>query len=156
MKYSYYLLSIFLLTMMSCDHCEMLGSFELGNNLVLLEGDRIEDRIIVRCTGRSKECCKGGEYILPIYSEHYDANGKYREYVIEAKSDNDWVIAQTGVVQSDTVRYWYINKNFSLENVDCQKVKCDSIVLSHRAGPYTKNEFDRIIKTKNITVLFKD
>lgn len=144
-----------LVTIVSCNHCDIFGSFELGNNLVLLEGYRTEDSIIVRCTGRSKECCKGGEYILPVYGEHYYSDGKYREYVIKAKSDDNWIIAATGIVRSDTVRYWYIDKKFSLEGIDCQKIKCDSIVLNYRFGPYSKAEFDRVLKSQNITVQFE-
>ena len=79
---------------MLCFNCANWGAHELGNNLVLLGGDRIEDRVIVYCTGRSSsDCCNGGSFVLPVYKDHM-IKGKYNYFVKrrihEKKSKTRW------------------------------------------------------------------
>ena len=114
---------------------------DLGDNFSLLEGDRIEDRIIVYCTGRSGGACMAGTYIVPVYSRHYDSTGHYAEYVETAKSNDDFIIAKTLQVQDKRANYWIIDKDFSIDN--CDKINCDSIIQSHVFGPFDKNEFQQ-------------
>ncbi len=155
MKFSYYfIVLLFLCILSSCNYCESFGSYELGSNLVLLDGDRLEDRIIVRCTNRSSGCCGGGEYILPTYEEHYNLNGKYREYVLQAKSDEKWIIVQTKIIEDDVHRYWFIDKSFSVDSLDCYQVNCSEVILENRFGPFSKSDFSNLIKIKEIQLVF--
>src|SRR5690606_25133599 len=102
LKYTLCLSIIYL--MASCG-CDFYGSHDLGNNFSLLEGDKLEDRVIVYCAGNKSGCCTGGMSVIPTYEEHYDADGKYLEYVEEAKSNERWIIVKT-VQKNNKFRYW--------------------------------------------------
>ncbi len=117
------------------------GDNDLGDNFSLLEGDRIEDRIIVYCSGRSGGACMAGTYIVPVYSRHMDSAGHYAEYVETAKSNEDFIVAKTLQVKDKTANYWIIDKGFSINN--CDKMNCDSLIQSHVIGPLDKNEFQK-------------
>lgn len=120
---------------------EAWGDHPLGNNLSLLEGDKKEDRIIVYCTGRSAGACHGGIFVVPTYSKHMDRSKKYAEYVEAAKSNEEWVIVKTHRIEEKKDNYWLINKNFNIENTDCEKVDCDSLLQSYVTGPFDHSQF---------------
>lgn len=120
---------------------QMWGDNDLGDNFSLLEGDRIEDRIIVYCSGRSGGACMAGTYIVPVYSRHMDSAGHYVEYVETAKSNDDFIVAKTLLVKDKTANYWIINKDFRIDN--CDKINCDSLIQSHVIGPLDKGEFQK-------------
>lgn len=135
---------------------EMWGDHPLGNNLSLLEGDTKEDRIIVYCTGRSGGACISGIPVVPTYKRHYDSSGQnYAEYVEEATSNKKWVIAKTFQIKEKKENYWIISKNFNIENLDCAKVNCDSILQSHVIGPLDSAGFENKKKILNISLDFK-
>lgn len=137
-----HLLLIAIFSTISCR--QMWGDNDLGDNFSLLEGDRIEDRIIVYCSGRSAGACIAGTFIVPIYSRHMDSTGRYAEYVETAKSNDDFIIARTLHINDKKKNYWVISKNFSLDN--CDKMNCDSIIQSNVIGPLDYSQF----KTKQI------
>jgi len=130
----------------------MWGDNDLGNNFSLLEGDRIEDRIIVFCGGRSAGACMSGIPIVPVYSRQFDSEGHYAEYVESAKSNNDFIIARTLQVNDKRENYWIISKSFNLDN--CDKVKCDSLIQSHVFGPLEQNEFQKKISELKVNLKF--
>lgn len=131
---------LFLIVMFSTLSCRQVwGDNDLGNNFSLLEGDRIEDRIIVYCTGRSARVCRSGTYIVPTYSRHLDSTGHYAEYVETAKSNDNFIIARTLQINNKKKNYWIINKDFSLEN--CGEMNCDSIIQSNVIGPLDYSQF---------------
>jgi len=156
------LILVLLLTLFSCDRTKrkddkvidkgtmtvadraMWGDNDLGSNFSLLEGDRIEDRVIVYCTGRSDSVCYAGTFIVPIYSRHMDSTGKYAEYAETAKSNDDFIIARTLHIKDKKQNYWIISKDFSLDN--CDKTNCESIIQSNVIGPLDYSHF----KTKQI------
>lgn len=144
MKYIIFFLIFGVAFFRSCDVCDFEGAHELGNNLVLLEGDRLEDRIIVRCTGRDKSsgCCRGGEYVIPKYEAHF-SKGRYNEYVEAAKSNGQWIVAKSVRLldEEKPQQYWIIDKGFNLDGVDCSEVDCDSIVQSYVTGPLEHENF---------------
>lgn len=117
------------------------NSENLGGNLTIFEGDKLEDRVIVYCTGYSFGSCKAGIYVVPTYEKHYDEKGNYAEYVETAKSNEIWIIAKTIQINGNKENYWIISKDFSLENIDCNKVSCDSIIQSHVIGALNYQEF---------------
>jgi len=120
---------------------QLWGDNDLGDNFSLLEGDRIEDRTIVYCSGRSGGACMAGTAVVPVYSRHMDTDGHYAEYVETAKSNDHFIIAKTSQVKDKGVNYWIINKGFSIDN--CDKLNCDSIIQSHVFGPFDKAEFEK-------------
>lgn len=124
---------------------EAWGDHSLGNNLSLLEGDKEEDRIIVFCSGESAGACQGGISVVPTYSKHMD-RGKYAEYVETAKANEKWVIVKTHRIEEKKDNYWLINKNFNIENIDCDKVDCDSLLQTYVTGPL---DYSRFIEKKD-------
>jgi hypothetical protein len=148
---SFCLLSaVLLIAALSCTDA-MWGVHWLGNNVALTVGDRIEDRIIEYCEGN----CNGGIYFLPTYARHYDSTGHYAEYVQEAKSNKNWIIAKTFRIKEKQENYWIISKNFSISNLDCGRANCDSILQSHVTGPLSLPEFQDRVKTLNVGLRFK-
>jgi len=142
--YFLFMLSIIL---SSCN-CDFFGAHDLGNNLTLLEGDKMEDRIIVYCTAKSGGCCKGGMYIIP------SVGNQYHMYVETAKSNEKWVIAKSIQIKDKQQKYWIISKNFSIASLDCDKVKCDSIIKSYVQGPFDIKDFNETILEQKIDLSF--
>lgn len=139
--------NIFILFFVSS--CSEWNNHSLGNNLSLWEGDKQEDRAIVYCEGN----CNGGIYVIPSYNQHYDSNGNYAEYVKEAKFNKEWVIAKSFLIKEKRENYWIINKDFNIENLDCSKSNCDSILQANVIGPLDYQRFkekNKSIKT-NLT-----
>lgn len=116
-----------------------------------MEGDKKEDRIIVYCKGD----CHGGIYVVPTYARHYDSNGRYAEYVEEAKSNKEWVIVKTYRIKENQENYWIIDKEFSIAKLDCSTVDCDSILQRQVTGPLTLNKFQHKLQVLNIDLNFK-
>ena len=125
---------------------EIFSNHSLGSNFSLMEGDKKEDRIIVYCAGKEENECNGGTFVIPRYKDHM-INGKYAEYVETAKSNNNWIIAKTFQMHAKLEKYWIINKNFTIANLNCDKINCDSIIQSQVIGPLNIDEFQE--KTKN-------
>jgi len=147
---------IFLILILSIASCrEMWGDHSLGNNFDLLEGDRKEDRLIVYCTGKSAGACKGGIPVIPTYANHYDYKGRYAEYIETAKSNKDWIIAKSIQIKNKKENYWIISKKFDIENFNCDKTNCDSIIQSHVTGPLNFIDFQNRITRLNIALNLK-
>jgi hypothetical protein len=128
----------------SCN-CGFYGSHDLGNNFALLEGDRVEDRVIVYCSGKESDCCTGGTYIVPSFDQHYFPDGTFREYVLQAESTEDWIVAKTKL-ESEEIRYWLIRKNFpfipDLESSDFEDgEETLELIKKNITGPMTKDQF---------------
>lgn len=88
------------------------SSKDLGKNLYVLEGDSLQDKIIVYCTGKSFGDCISGSYLIPkSYNEHFDSSGHYKEYVDNVAYNNDYIIATTFFIRERKKRYWIIIKN---------------------------------------------
>jgi hypothetical protein len=132
----------------------MWGDNDLGDNFSLFEGDGIEDRVIVYCSGRSGGSCMAGTPIVPVYSRQMDTGGHYAEYVETAKSNNSFIIAKTFQIKNKTTNYWIISKDFKITN--CDKINCDSIIQSHVIGPLSKIEFKKQIFQRKINLGFGD
>ncbi|MGQ1944643.1 hypothetical protein [Ornithobacterium rhinotracheale] len=90
---------------------------------------------------------------MPTFENHYDEKGNYAEYVESVKSNNDWIIAKTIRIKDNKENYWIIRKDFSLENVDCNKINCDSIIQSHIIGSLDYREF--LMKAKELGISLK-
>ena len=130
------------------------GDNPLGNRFSLLEGDCKEDRIIVYCTNKDR-ICSGGMYVIPTYKRHINAKGEYAEYVEDAESNDRWIVAKTIQIAENKANYWILDKNFSIENTDCEKNDCDSIIQSHVIGPLSFEVFKTELKKLNIDIEFE-
>jgi hypothetical protein len=135
-------------------HCgEITGSNWLGENLLLWEGDKKEDRVIVYCNVKTFGRCDGGIFVIPTYERHM-VNGVYNEYVIGARSNAKWIIATSLLIKNHQLNYWIINKDFNINKVDCIRINCDSVIQSHIKGPLTRNDFDALRKDLKIDLNF--
>ncbi|MBP6871377.1 MAG: hypothetical protein KBC43_05170 [Bacteroidales bacterium] len=83
------ILLIIILILNSCNYCRLFGDNKLGGNFSLLEGDKIEDRMIIYCTGRSAGCCYTGIPVIPSRSD------SLTHYVLDAVYDDKWILAKT-------------------------------------------------------------
>lgn len=117
-----------LLLLVSCDG--LMGSNALGDDFVIWEGDSQKDRVITYCTKKSLGRCEGGIYILPTYDRHM-VNGKYAEFVKDARSNPDNIIARTILIENGQINYWIINKKgLNFKKTDCSIINCDSIICN--------------------------
>ncbi|CAL2055087.1 hypothetical protein [Tenacibaculum sp. 190524A05c] len=123
---------ILLTLFVSCEEFE--GSYNLGSNVFLIEGDKSEDRIIVYCTKKTK-FCSSGNYIIPISYDNQFHNGKYEEYVKRAISNNNWIIVETYKISTKQKRFWIID----IRNLD--KTSAYDQIKSSVFGSYTYKEF---------------
>ena len=137
-----------MLSLTKCN-CDFFGAHDLGNKLILLEGDKLEDRAIVYCTGYSDGCCMAGMYVIP------SIGNQYQLYVETAKSDSNWVVAKTIQVMDKQENYWIIRKDFDIKNLDCDEVNCDSIIQSHVNGPFAYQAFNYKLQEWNIDIEFE-
>ena len=136
--------------------CHQGISIDLGNNIVLLEGDRKEDRIIVFCSSPNSNNCYSGVYIVPsLYSNHMDLKGNYEEYVENAKSNSNWIIVKTKMVSTNINRYWIIDKDFKLNVERCGKeLDCAKLLQRQVTGPLSFNLFKNKCQELNIGMKF--
>src|SRR5690606_36496807 len=104
---------------------------------------------LVYCSRYDIGGCIAGIYILPT------SDNKYSMYVKTAKSNDKWVIAKTIQIKDNKENYWIISKDFSLENVDCNNVSCDSIIQSHVTGALNYQEFTARKKELGIPLKFE-
>jgi len=126
----------------------MWGDHYLGNNFDLIEGDRIEDRVIVYCTGRSAGACTGGTPIIP------SNNDTLSLYVEKAKSDKKWIVAKTkNKDQSES--YWIFDKDLNVNLDTCDLAEFNSVIQSHITGPLDSTEFESKRKMLNMSLDFK-
>ena len=100
---------------------EFNGSYNLGNNIYMLEWDG-GGRIIVSGTNISGKTCYGGENLIPTYENSVDSNGHFTEYVVDAKSDERWVIVKTDNYQSKQRKYYIINKDYDPNEMTAQDI----------------------------------
>jgi hypothetical protein len=150
-----FLYIIILAITQSCN-CEFYGSHDLGNNFALLEGDRVEDRVIVYCSGKENNCCTGGTYVIPSFDQHYYPDGTYREYVLKAESTEDWIVAKTKL-KTEEIRYWLIRKNFlsapDIKNSDFEDgEETLELIKKNITGPMTKDQCIQKINELRIEV----
>ena len=100
---------------------EMLGSYDLGNKIYLLDWDE-GTKIIVRGTSIHGKTCYGGSYLIPTYENACDSLGNFAEYVVDAKSDNKWIIVKTDNKLNHTSKYYIMNKKFDSEKINEEKI----------------------------------
>ena len=120
----------------SCNYCKLFGDNKLGDNFSLLEGDKIGDRVIVYCTGKSGRCCHAGIPVIPYRSDSTSS------YVADAISNDKWIIAIT-INKTMSESYWIINKDFKAEFQYDDDGKFESVIQSHVTGPLDLSSFQK-------------
>lgn len=133
----------------SCTNCKEWGDNNLGGEFTLLEGDKINDRIIIYCIGREKpdDCCTGGIPIIPSRED------KRVDYIESAKYDNRWVIAK-GIHFDKTISYWILNKDFDTSwEYDDGGIFYNRI-QSNVYGPFDELAFFRELEERGVKIRF--
>ena len=107
---------------------EYNGSYDLGNNIYMLEWDG-GGKIIVNGTTIEGNTCYSGEPLIPTYENQYDSIGNFAEYVVDAKSDDNWVIAKTNNHISNQRKYYILNKKYNpnkmtVEDIINTQIEC--------------------------------
>ncbi|GHT00876.1 hypothetical protein FACS189421_13350 [Bacteroidia bacterium] len=131
------------------------GSYDLGNNLYMMEWDG-GGRIIVHCSRKKGKACYGGTYVVPTHKAEYDSLGNWAELVDDAKFDKKWIIVKSKLIQEKKYCYYIINKDFDIEGLDWEKVNCDSIIQSHIIGPLDSITFSNELEQHKIDLDFSN
>ena len=100
---------------------DFYGSYSLGNNLYMLEGDKGR-KTIVYGTSIDGNTCYSGEPVIPTYENQYDSIGNFAEYVVDAKADDNWIIAKTDNKLNHRRKYYIINKQHNIETLDTKEI----------------------------------
>jgi hypothetical protein len=106
--------------------------------------------MIVYCLGQSGGVCMAGVPIVPRYSQQFDKNGHYIEYVEIARANKKFIVVRTLELKSKNKNYWIISKDFKLEN--CTSNNCDSIITSHLIGPLEYSVFQKKLSQLKINL----
>lgn len=117
---------------------EFHGSYSLGNNVYMMDWDG-PGRIIVRGSSFEGKTCFGGAPLIPSYENQYDGKGNIVEYVVDAMSDENWIIAKTENKVTSERKYYIMDKrNISDEEPTEEMIKnriesfSDSIAFSQK------------------------
>jgi hypothetical protein len=95
------------------DPSVLWGSYDLGNGIYMVDWEG--GREIIKGTNIQGRTCYGGSYLIPTYESRYDSAGNFAEYVIDAKYDNNWIIAKTGNYSNGENKYYIVDKSFDIE-----------------------------------------
>ena len=109
---------------------DFYGSYSLGNNIYMLEGDKGR-KTIVNGTTIEGNTCYSGDQLIPTYENQYDSIGNFAEYVVDARTDDNWIIAKTGNKITNQRKYYILNKSYNpdkmtLEKIISTKIECFS------------------------------
>ena len=121
------------------------GSHSLGHNLYMLDWDG-GNKIIVYCSNPRGRTCYGGLSVIPSNSNSSQL------CVITAKSNERWVIVRAKQTQDNKNCYYLINKDFNIDNLNCQNVNCDSMLQSYVVGPLDSIAFIKELMLKNVSL----
>lgn len=116
---------------------EFNGSYDLGKNIYMIEWDG-GGKVIVRGTNIKGNTCYGGEPLIPTYNNEYDSTGNYSEFVLDAKSDNKWIIAKTDNKSNRQRKYYIIKKDNGIERLDAQKILKNNITSYTDSAEFSK------------------
>ena len=104
-------------------------------------------RIIVQGSYIRGNTCYGGSLIIPTYDEEYDSLGNWKEWVVEASSNERWVAAYTYNTDLKGYKYYVLDKLFDTT------LDVDEIVRRYRKVYVDKDSFDAFCKKEGIVML---
>ncbi|MGM9828530.1 MAG: hypothetical protein ACI30C_00680 [Muribaculaceae bacterium] len=116
---------------------EYNGSYDLGNNIYMLEWDG-GGKIIVNGATIEGNTCYGGASLIPTYENQYDSIGNFAEYVVDAKSDDNWVIAKTNNHISHQRKYYILNKKYNPNKMTVEDIISTKIVFFTDSNEFAK------------------
>ena len=97
------------------------GSYDLGNNIYMLEWDG-GGKIIVNGTRIKGNTCYSGESLIPTYENQYDSLGHFAEYVVDAKADDSWIIVKTNNHINNQRNYYILDKRHNTNKISAQDI----------------------------------
>lgn len=97
------------------------GSYSLGNNIYMLEEDKGR-KTIVNGTTIKGNTCYSGDQLIPTYENQYDSVGNFAEYVVDARADDNWIIAKTGNMINNQRKYYILNKSYNPDKMTLEKI----------------------------------
>ena len=116
---------------------EYNGSYDLGNNIYMLEWDG-GGKIIVNGTRIKGNTCYGGEPLIPTNENQYDSLGHFAEYVIEAKANNNWIIVRTNNHMNNQRKYYILDKRYNPNNTPVEDIIKTKIELYSDSSEFAK------------------
>ena len=126
---------------------EFNGSYSLGNNVYMMEWDG-GGRIIVQGSNIRGNTCYGGDRLIPTYENQYDSTGNYAEYVVDAKSDDNWVIAKTNNHISHQRKFYILNKKYNPNKMTVEDIISTKIVFFTDSNEFAKKCLSNGVKAK--------
>lgn len=107
---------LFLLIYASCwIFPEAWGSYNLGNNLYMIYGEK-DSKYIVFSNELEGRVSHGGWNIIPSSGTMFDSEGHFHEWVTSAKSNSNWIIAKTCIAEKDK-KFYIISKDFNYKEL---------------------------------------
>lgn len=123
----------------------------LGNNFYIMEGDRIEDNVMVYCTGIDVTGCYAGIYVVPSYETHYDSVGLYNSYVVGAAVNDNIIVIETFQKSTSDTSYWLVDKSLKFM-LDTCSFECEKKIVNYRRGPLNRTKFIEYLIEQEIRV----
>lgn len=133
--------------MSNCGYHGFNGSYNLGKNIYMMDWDG-GGRIIVRGTSFEGNVCYGGERLIPLYENQYDTLGNVVEYVEDAMSDEDWIIARTNNKITLQQKYYILDKRKISDKMTTEEIIKKNIVSFADSIDFVNNCFNKRIKVQ--------
>lgn len=92
--------------------------------------------------------CYGGSLLIPTYENRYDSVGNYAEYVVDAKADDNWIIAKTDNKLNHRRKYYIINKQHDIETSDAKEIVARDITSFTDSCEFAEKCFSNGISIK--------
>ena len=116
---------------------EFNGSYSLGNNIYMIEWDG-GGKMIVNGTTIEGNTCYSGQPLIPTYENQYDSIGNFAEYVVDAKSDDNWIIAKTSNHINNQRKYYILNKKYNPNKMTVEDIISTKIVFFTDSNEFAK------------------
>ena len=126
---------------------EFNGSYSLGKNIYMIEWDG-GGRVIVQGSNIRGNTCYGGSQLIPSYESLCDSLGNLVEYVVDAKADDKWIIAETYNKSSMQRKYYIIDKRADIEKYDARFIIKTFVSVFYDRTNFQKACFSNGIKIK--------
>ena len=104
--------------------------------------------MIVKGSNIRGNTCYGGSLLIPTYENQYDSVGNYAEYVVDAKADDNWIIAKTDNKLNHRRKYYIINKQHNIDTLDAKEIIVRYITSFTDSCEFAKRCFSNGISIK--------
>lgn len=128
---------------------EIHGSHSLGNNIYMIDWDG-GGKLVVRGTTVEGNTCYGGVPLIPTYENQYDSDGNWAEYVVDAVSDDNWIIVKTNNRSSDEKCYYIIDKREIDDQMSAEEIIETKIESFTDSTQFSQRCFENAIEMNGI------